>query len=119
MNAPEPGGIYALWTIETIATYLAVSTDTALRIAAGDFPGPITLPSWGKGQRRMRRWIAADVLAWAAGRKAENYYDRRPKPPLYPMPARPAIARTRKRPSVVDALAPLSTAEAEDLAQKL
>ncbi len=59
-----------LWDAERIAAYLKVSPrQVAERYACRpDFPRPICLPT-PSGSNQIRRWKAAEVIAWAEARQ--------------------------------------------------
>ena len=59
-----------LWTITDIAAYLVVSEASADRYrSSAGFPVPIVLPSTGKGERQLKRWIPEKIMAWAESRE--------------------------------------------------
>jgi predicted DNA-binding transcriptional regulator AlpA len=59
-----------LWTIANVAAYLVVSDASAERMVnAEGFPAPVILPSVGRGERKLKRWIPADVIAWVESRR--------------------------------------------------
>lgn len=61
----------SLWTMAEMAAYLNASTAQAARITTTPgFPKPIILPSTGRGERQMKRWIPAHVEAWAESQVA-------------------------------------------------
>ena len=62
--------IKPMWKIENIADYFAVSKDVALRMANGDFPKPLVLPSTGRGERQIKRWFPEAIVGWATNRAA-------------------------------------------------
>lgn len=54
-----------LWKIEHVAQFLQVSEAQAARIAVRvGFPKAVVLPSTGKGERSIRRWIPSEVWEW-------------------------------------------------------
>lgn len=62
-----------LWDAERIGAYLKVSArQVAERYACRpDFPRPICLPT-GTGANQVRRWKAAEVIAWAEALQARK-----------------------------------------------
>lgn len=57
----------ALWTIADVAAYFKVSETQAATIVAAEFPKPIVLPSRGRGERHIKRWVPDQVIEWAVG----------------------------------------------------
>ena len=54
-----------LWKIEHVANHLQVSEAQAARIVVRvGFPKAVILPSTGKGERSIKRWIPSEVWEW-------------------------------------------------------
>lgn len=61
----------SLWTIVDVAAFLQVSAESAARMSSREgFPAPIVLPSKGKGERKIRRWLPSDISDWALAQRA-------------------------------------------------
>lgn len=59
-----------LWKLEHVAQYFQVSEAQASRIAVRvGFPKAVILPSTGKGERSIKRWIPAEIWEWASSQR--------------------------------------------------